>query len=65
MSIEHAPACRCGSPVTSDDVIRTTTGTYYICSACWEMGRRRWFRPDTKAEKNARIAAVERVEVAA
>ncbi len=59
------PTCRCGSPVGPDDVIRTTTGKYYICGACWELGRRRWFRPASKAEKNARIAAVERVEAAA
>ena len=53
----HAPLCRCGRAVTRDDIIKTTTGSYYICGTCWASGRRRWFRPDTKAE---RIAAVER-----
>jgi hypothetical protein len=43
--------------VTRDDVIKTISGSYYICQTCWTSGRRRWFRPDTKAE---RIAAVER-----
>lgn len=58
----HDPVCRCGRAVTRDDIIRTTTGAYYICQSCWDAGRRHWFRPDTKAE---RIAAVERVERAA
>lgn len=59
----HPPTCRCGHPVTRDDMVRTVTGaTYYICQDCWSAGRRRWFRPDSKAE---RIAALERVEAAA
>lgn len=53
----HDPVCRCGATVTRDDVIKTLSGAYYICQVCWDNGRRRWFRPDTKAE---RIAAVER-----
>ena len=51
--------CRCGAQVTADDVVVTSEGRYYICGACWSIGRRRWFRPDTKQE---RIAALERVE---
>jgi len=65
MSAHLRPVCRCGSLVTRDDIIRTTTGTYYICGTCWEAGRRRWFRPDSKAEKNARIAALSYVEAVA
>jgi len=30
---------------------------YGICDACWDRGRRNWFRAETKAD---RIAAVER-----
>ena len=51
--------CRCGAPVTSDDVVVTSEERYSICRPCWELGRRRWFRPDSKAE---RIAALERIE---
>ena len=54
---DERPVCRCGDAVTRDDVIVTVTGRYYICQECWASGRRRWFRPETKAE---RIAAVER-----
>ena len=43
--------CRCGKPVTKDEVTFTTGGSYAICAACWDHGRRRWFRPDTKAER--------------
>jgi hypothetical protein len=58
MTTKHeSPVCRCGDAVTRDDVIKTISGSYYICQTCWTSGRRRWFRPDTKAE---RIAAVER-----
>lgn len=53
------PACRCGRAVTRDDIIRTTTGSYFICGTCWDAGRRRWFRPDTKAERIAAVTAVE------
>jgi hypothetical protein len=51
------PSCRCGAPVTREDIVRTAAGSYPICPSCWELGRRRWFRPDSKAE---RIAALER-----
>ena len=49
--------CRCGRPVGRDDVTVTAGGAYAICADCWDHGRRRWFRPDSKAE---RIAAVTR-----
>jgi hypothetical protein len=54
---DERPVCRCGDAVTRDDIIKTTAGSYYICQECWTSGRRRWFRPDSKAE---RIAALER-----
>jgi hypothetical protein len=56
---DERPVCRCGDAVTRDDIIYTRSGSYVICGTCWASGRRRWFRPDSKAE---RIAAVERVE---
>jgi hypothetical protein len=53
----HVPMCRCGAVVSVDDETVTDNSRYAICTDCWAAGRRRWFRPDSKAE---RIAALER-----
>jgi hypothetical protein len=55
--LTESPVCRCGDAVGRDDIIYTRSGSYVVCQSCWASGRRRWFRPDTKAE---RIAALER-----